>query len=137
MYVLDTNVVSEIRKRRPALEVVRWLASNPQEQLFTSVIVIEEIEIGVRRMERSDPLRGARMRTWLAEQVMPWFGDRMLLVDLATATRAAGFHVPDPSERHDALIGASAAIHGFAVVTRNVRDFERFGVPTINPWEVT
>lgn len=134
MYLLDTNVVSEMRQGRTAT-VARWLDAQRATDLFTSVIVMTELELGVRRVERRDTRQGHALRMWLDEMVPARFERRILIVDLAVALRAAQFHVPDPSERHDALIGATAAVHDLTLVTRNVRDFERFGIPTVNPWE--
>lgn len=136
MYLIDTNVIGEGRRHRAEPRVREWLNSKPTASLFTSVIVAAEIESGVLAMERRDPAQGAVLRHWMAEQFLPAFADRILPVDLAVALKMAEFHVPDPAPQHDALIGATAAVHGLTVVTRNVRDFERFGIPIVNPWEV-
>lgn len=135
MYLLDTNALSELEKASPHPKVRTWVNSQPSGLLFTSVIVVSELETGVRLMERRDEAQGRKLRRWLNEEVRETFAERILDVDLAVALQAAAFPVPDPSERHDALIGATAAVHGFTIVTRNVGDFDRFGVPTVNPWE--
>lgn len=133
MYLLDTNVISEIRRgRTPA--VIRWVDEQRADSLFTSVIVMTELEMGVRRVERRDPGQGALLRQWLETVVPTHFEDRILPVSLDAALEAASYHVPDPAPRHDALIGATAAVHDLTVVTRNESDFERFGVRVLNPW---
>jgi toxin FitB len=138
MFVLDTNMVSELRKVRsgkanPGLGT--WAAAVPSARLFISAITIHELEHGVLLAERTDPERGGLLRAWLDHSVAAAFAERVLPVDEAVARRAARLHVPDPAPFRDALIGATALIHHMAVVTRNVKDFERFtGLEVINPW---
>lgn len=138
MFVLDTNVVSELRKVRSGKAnpgVTEWVADVPSAQMFLSSITIHELEHGVLLLERSDPDQGAVLRTWLDESVAAAFVDRVLPVDEAVARRAAALHVPDPAPFRDALIGATALVGGMAVVTRNVKGFERFeGIDVLNPW---
>ena len=138
MFVLDANMVSELRKVRSGKAnagVGEWVAAVPSAQLFVSVITIHELEHGVLLAERSDPEQGAVLRAWLDRSVAAAFAERMLPVDETVARRAAAFHVPDPAPFRDALIGASALVHQMAVVTRNVKDFERFaGLEGVNPW---
>lgn len=138
MFVLDTNTVSELRKVRSGKAnpgVGEWAAAVPSAQLFVSVITIHELEHGVLLAERSDPERGAVLRAWLDHSVAIAFAERVVPVDEAVARRAAGLHVPDPAPFRDALIGATALVHHMAVVTRNVKDFERFsGLEVLNPW---
>jgi predicted nucleic acid-binding protein len=138
MFVLDTNVVSELRKVRSGKAnpgVAAWAAATPSAQLFVSAITIHELEHGVLLAERADPRQGAVLRSWLDHSVAAAFTDRVLPVDDAIARRAAALHVPDPAPFRDALIGATALIHHMAVVTRNVKDFERFtGLELLNPW---
>ena len=139
MFLLDTNVVSELRKVRSgkaAAAVADWAAELPAARLFVSVITIHELEHGLLLAERADPAQGRVLRAWLDESVPAAFAERILPVDEAVARRAAGLHVPDPAPFRDALIGATALVHGMTVATRNVRDFERFaGLVVINPWE--
>jgi hypothetical protein len=139
MFVLDTNVVSELRKVRSgkaAAVVADWAAEVPSAQMFISVITIHELEHGVLLAERADPAQGRVLRTWLDDSVPAAFAERILPVDEAVARRAAGLHVPDPAPFRDALIGATALTHGMTVATRNVRDFERFvDLAVVNPWE--
>lgn len=135
-FLLDTNVLSELRKAgRANPNVVAWARSVPTASLYVSVISVLEIEKGVRLAERSDPAKGAALRRWLEDDLMPAFAGRVLDVDLAVARCCAGLHVPDPKSEGDALIAATAIVHGLAVVTRNVRDFDGCEVPIVNPWE--
>jgi toxin FitB len=138
MFVVDTNVVSELRKARSGKAnpgVGAWIATVPAAQLFVSVITIHELEYGVLLAERSDPRQGALLREWLDRSIPQAFGDRVLPVDEAVARRAADLHVPNPVPFRDSLIGATALVHRMAVVTRNVSDFQRFaGLAVVNPW---
>jgi predicted nucleic acid-binding protein len=137
VFLLDTNVVSELRKAgagRADARVVRWAAAVPTRQLHLSVITLMELESGVLRMERRDARQGAALRHWLNAQVMPAFAGRILAVDTAVALRAAALHVPDPRPDSDALIAATALVHGLTVVTRNTADFLPTGVALLDPW---
>lgn len=134
MYLLDTNVVSELRKPKPDRNVKRWARSASPSVLFVSVITVLELETGVLRVERRDPRQGRALRTWLDTQVLPAFSDRILPIDTAVAQRCARLHVPDPMADGDALIAATALIHGLTVVTRNTSDFVRAGVELLDPW---
>lgn len=137
MYLLDTNVVSELRKIRPGKadsHVASWADSVDATDLYLSVITVQELEIGVLLAERRDPAQGAIFRAWLNGHVLPAFADRILTVDTAVAQRSARLHVPDPRPVRDGLIAATALVHGMTVVTRNVSDFEPTGALTINPW---
>jgi predicted nucleic acid-binding protein len=137
MYLLDTNVVSELRKARAGKadrNVTAWAAHVPLTQLFVSVVTIHELEIGVLLAERRDPRQGRLLRAWLDGRVVAGFGTRIVPVDTAVVRRSARLHVPDPRPFRDALIAATALVHGLTVVTRNVTDFEPTGVPLVNPW---
>lgn len=137
MYLLDTNVISELRKTksgRADRNVIAWASGIPVSALFVSAINILELELGVLLAERRDPLQGRMLRTWLESQVVPAFEGRILAVDTAVAQRCAGLHVPDPHADRDALIAATASVHGLTVVTRNTADFEPMGVKLLNPW---
>lgn len=137
MYLLDTNVLSELRKARSGKahpHVAAWAQTVPGGSLYLSAITVQEVEIGVLLAERRDPVQGALLRAWLDEHVLPAFADRILPVDTAVARRAAALHVPDPRPLRDGLIAATALVHGMAVVTRNVADFEPTGVRLLNPW---
>jgi hypothetical protein len=137
MYLLDTNVVSELRKARVGKadrRVTAWAASLQPSRLFLSVVTILELEMGVLAIERRDRAQGAVMRAWLGERVLPAFGDRILPVDTEVALRCARLHVPDRVSERDALIAATALVHRMTVVTRNTADFASTGVPLLNPW---
>ena len=139
MFVLDTNVVSELRKVRIGkadANVTAWTETVDAADLFVSAITIMELELGVLSIERKDATQGALLRSWLEQRVWPEFADRTLPVDAAVALRCARLHVPDPRGERDALIAATALVHGMTVVTRNVADFKPMGVELINPWEV-
>ena len=140
MFVLDTNVVSELRKVRLGkadTNLTAWTESVDAADLFVSAITIMELELGVLSIERKDGTQGAMLRSWLEQHVLPEFARRTLPVDTAVAQRRARLHGPDKRGERDALIAATALVHGMTVVTRNVADFEPTGVPLINPWEVS
>ena len=137
MYVLDTNVVSELRKIRVGKaddHVADWADSVDASDLYLSVISIQELEIGVLLAERRDPSQGVVLRAWLNGHVLPAFTGRILAVDTVVAQRSARLHVPNPRPVRDGLIAATALVHGMVVATRNVADFEPMGVATLNPW---
>ena len=138
MFLLDTNVVSELRKAKSGkadAHVMAWAASVPAASLYLSAISVLELETGVRRVERRDASQGAVLRAWLDQQVLPAFEGRVLPVDTAVAQRCAALHVPDPRSERDALIAATALVHGMTVVTRTVVDFAPMGVAVFNPWD--
>ncbi len=137
MYVLDTNVVSELRKVRAGKadrNVAIWTESVDAADLYVSAITIMELELGVLSIERKDAIQGAVLRAWLEQHVLPEFSGRTIAVDTAVALRCARLHVPDKRGERDALIAATALVHGMTVVTRNVEDFQPTGVPLLNPW---
>ena len=137
MYLLDTNIVSELRKGIKAdTKVLSWARAVSASSLFLSVITILEIEAGVLQKERKDPSQGAILRSWLNSHVLPSFSDRILNIDVAVALRCAKLHIPDPRSERDALIAATALVHGLIVVTRNIKDFNETGVELLNPWEI-
>jgi toxin FitB len=137
MFLLDTNVVSELRKAKAGKadrNVTAWAASVPVASLFVSAITIQELEIGTLLSERRDPRQGAILRAWLNGHVLPTFADRILPVDTAVARRSAALHVPDTRPMRDAFIAATALVHQITVVTRNVTGFEPTKAKVINPW---
>lgn len=137
MFVLDTNVVSELRKSKAGTAnpgVTAWARGVAPESLYLSVITILELEIGVLRIERRDRRQGTILRAWLDRAVLPAFDGRVLPVDRAVAIRCASLHVPDQRSDRDALIAATALASGMTIVTRNTGDFESTGAATLNPW---
>ena len=138
MYLLDTNVVSELRKIRGGkadVHVKKWASAVEVSDLYISAITVQELELGVLLAERRDSRQGALLRTWLNSSVRHTFQDRVLPVDADVAVRSAALHVPDSKPFRDSLIAATALVRGLTLVTRNVRDFETSGVSLINPWE--
>jgi toxin FitB len=137
MFLLDTNVISELRRPKKAdSNIVAWARTIPAASFFLSAISILEIELGTLQIARRDAAQGAILRTWIDDQILPRFEGRILPVDTAVAQRCARLHVPNRRAERDALIAATAMVHGLTVVTRNVADFESIGVPLLNPWIV-
>lgn len=136
MYVLDTNVISELRKGAKAERSVRlWAQTMPAASLYLSVVSVLELEIGILLVEHRDRKHGAILRAWMESHVLPSFSERILAIDTAVALRCAALHVPNPRSDRDALIAATALVHGMTVVTRNVSDFQVMGVAVVNPWD--
>ncbi len=136
MYVLDTNVISHLRRPDKAHpNVVAWASSTPVTLHFISSITLHELERGILSMEHKDAAQGAVLRAWMNGQILTRFSGRILPVDIAVAQRCAKLHVPDPKSERDAFIAATALVHGMTVVTRNVDDFKLTGVEVLNPWE--
>jgi len=135
MFLLDTNVLSELRRpERAHPRVIEWAGLHPIGDCFVSAVTVLELELGVLLSERRDPAAGRVLREWLEGAVLTQFDERILPVDVDVARRCAQLHVPDPRSQRDALIAATALVHGMAVVTRNVDDFIPTGVVTIDPW---
>jgi toxin FitB len=137
MFLLDTNVISELRKVRSGKadpRVAAWSDSVDVVDLYLSVITVQELEIGVLLAERRDATQGGLLRAWFSSHVLPAFDGRVLAIDTEVALRSAGLHVPGPRPVRDGLIAATALVHGMQVVTRNTIDFEPAGVRTLNPW---
>jgi predicted nucleic acid-binding protein len=137
MFLLDTNVISELRRAHKGTadaNVVAWASTVDASELYISAITVQELEIGVQLMERRDAAQGKALRRWLQTQVLPAFDGHILPVDAEVAQRSADFHVPDPHPLRDGFIAATALVHGMAVVTRNTADFEATGVALLNPW---
>ena len=135
MYLLDTNVISALRrpdKAEPLL--IEWAASVPVSRFYLSAISILEIEHGVLLKMRKDKKQGALLRAWVDDEVFPRFEGRILPIDVDVALLCANLHVPDPQPERDALIAATALVHKLTVVTRNVNDFLPTGVQILNPW---
>jgi predicted nucleic acid-binding protein len=137
MYLLDTNVISEFRKAsigKADRQVAAWANSVSMEAMFLSSVGILEMELGTLLMERRDAVQGTILRAWLEDFVLPAFAERILVVDTSVALRGASLQVPNPRSYRDALIAATALVHGMTVVTRNVKDFKDTGVALLNPW---
>lgn len=138
MYLLNTDVVSELRKvqaGRADAHVAAWSLRVPVASSYLSPITILELETGVMRMERRDAAQGAVLRAWLDSRVLPAFAGRVLPIDTAVAQRCARLHVPNPRADRDALIAATALVHGLTIVTRNLADFAPMDVAVENPWQ--
>jgi hypothetical protein len=137
MFVLDTNVISELRTAgtgKADAGVVAWAESIDPIDMYLSAVTILELEFGVLSIERRDPTQGAMLRDWFDHQLLPEFADRVLSVDTAVAKCCAALHIPNPRSDRDAVIAATALVHGMTVVTRNQADFEPTGVTMLNPW---
>ena len=137
MFLLDTNVVSALRRPDKAdPRVLGWAVRLPLASSFISAVTVLELELGALLAARKDAEKGAVLRSWIDLQVLPRFEGRILPVDVAVAQRCARLHVPDPRADRDALIAATALVHGMTIATRNTRDFEPMGVELVNPWTV-
>ncbi|NUR99599.1 MAG: type II toxin-antitoxin system VapC family toxin [Kribbellaceae bacterium] len=136
-YLLDTNVVSELRKRPGRIDpnVAAWAAALDAGDQFLSAITVFEVELGILQVERRDALQGKMLRRWFDLGVLEAFAKRTLGVDREVARRAARMHVPDPRPERDMYIAATALVHGLTIATRNVGDFEPTGVAVFNPWD--
>lgn len=137
-YLLDTNVVSELRKvgdGKADANVTAWVGAQDSRDLFISAITILELERGILSIQRRDAAQSSRLRAWMDSRVRPEFAERVLPIDDAVATRCAHLHVPDRRNEADALIAATALCHGLIVATRNVKDFEGMGVIILDPWQ--
>ena len=136
-YLLDTNVVSELRKvgdGKADARVTAWISGQDAASFYISALTLMELEIGILRIERRDAVQGERLRRWMDRHVLPEFQERTLSVDSTVALKCARLHMPDPRAERDALIAATAMVHGMTVVTGNLADFETTGVALIDPW---
>lgn len=136
--LLDTNVVSELRKAKTGKinpNVKAWADSVAPTELFLSVVTLLELEMGIGLIERRDVAQAALLRVWLNHHVLPAFNGRILDIDTAVALCCGNLHVPNPRSDRDALIAATAIVHELTVVTRNVADFKPTGVQILNPWD--
>lgn len=138
MFILDTNVISELRRAgqgKADENVVNWAKSVDATSLYISVITVLEIETGILQIERRDPEQAKMLRNWLEDHVLKAFENRILAIDEVVARRCAQLHVPDPKSQRNALIAASALVHGMTVTTRNTKDFDQTGAKLFDPWK--
>lgn len=136
MFLLDTNVISELRQGKPnqSAEVRNWAAQHRASTLYLSAVIILELEKGILLLERRTPPQGAALRVWLTG-VRAAFAGRILPFTDQAASLCAALHVPDPRSERDAMIAATALEHGFTVATCNTQDFVNTGVQLVNPWD--
>jgi len=136
MFLLDTNVVSELRQGKPkqSPEVLAWASTQPSSQLFLSAISLLELELGVQSLERRVPPQGSSLRAWLSGVRLAFVG-QILPFSENTAPVCAALHIPNRRPDRDAMIAATALEHGFCIVTRNISDFANCGVTLLNPWQ--
>ena len=134
-YLLDTNVIYEMRKvQRAHPSVRRWAGSVDAREMYLSVITVFESEMGILQLARKDKRQAQILHSWLHTRILPALADRILPMDASMALIGARFHVPNPCSLRDSFIAAAALVHGMTVVTRNVADFEPTGVAVLNPW---
>jgi predicted nucleic acid-binding protein len=135
MFLLDTNVISELRRPdRADPQVVRWASSVAEPAQFLSSITVLELEIGALSLRRKDEVQGNALWTWIRHTVLTQFAGRVLPFSTQSSLLCAPLHVPDRRPQRDAMIAATALEHRLTIVTRNVRDFTAMGVPLLNPW---
>lgn len=137
-YLLDTNVISELRKSSERInpEVRNWAAQHDVETMFLSALSVFEIELGIERKQRVHAEQAMRLRDWFDGVVQPMFAGRILPLTDRVAAVAARMNVPDPRPLADCFIAATAIVNGMTVVTRNVSDLDDLGVAVINPWQL-
>lgn len=136
-YLLDTNVISELRKvgdGKADPNVTAWISAQDARDLYISAITVLELERGILGIQSRDVTQGSRLRAWMDSRVRPEFSDRIIPIDDAIATRCAHLRVPDRRNEADAIIAATALVHGLVVVTRNIQDFQGAGVVLVDPW---
>ena len=134
VFLIDTMVLSELRRRERDPGVVGWIGKQRPEDCFLSVVSIGEIERGIARKRVADPGFAQQLAGWL-DQLLRLYGDRLLPVDVATARRWGHLSAEIGHDGADLLIAATALERGLTVVTRNLRHFEPTGVMLINPWQ--
>lgn len=138
MYLLDSNVISEIRKipsGKANQQVKQWAESCPAGDMFLSVITLMELNKGILSMKRKDAVQGQHLEDWFRYQVLPSYQGRILPITGKIALCCSSLHVPNPQPAFDSLIAATALVHDLIVVTRNIKDFGVTGVNLINPFD--
>jgi predicted nucleic acid-binding protein len=135
-FLVDTNAVSELRKKRLAPRVLAWFTSVADEHLYFSVLSVGEIRRGIEKL--TEPEQQRPLLIWLENELIPWFGERLLTIDLAVAERWGRLlaEVGRPLPTVDSLLAATVLVHDLTVVTRNAADFALPGVKVLNPWEI-
>ena len=134
MYLLDTNIVSELRRTKPHAGVVAWIKSINDSDLFISAVTLAEIQVGIELTKEQDPLKAKEIESWL-DQLADSFS--VLPMDGAAFRKWSRLmHRTSDTLYEDAMIAATALVHNFKVVTRNVADFKSFGVDLLNPFEI-
>lgn len=133
-YLLDTNIISELVRPKPAKAVLTWFDNIPSEALHISVLTLGEIRKGIEQMQES--ARREKLRVWLEHELADWFGDRVLPIDTAVADRWGRLiaQIGRPVPSIDSLLAATALHHELRMVTRNLKDFDYPGLETVNPW---
>lgn len=137
MYLLDTNVISEIRKipsGKANPQLTQWAQNCAADEMFVSVITLMELHKGILSMKRKDAMQGEHLQNWFQTQVLPSYQGRILPITTEIALRCGALHVPNPQPAFDSLIAATALVHNLIVVTQNIRDFDSTGVNLINPF---
>lgn len=141
MYLLDTNIISELRllpKNRANANFVAWASQFPDDRIFyINSVVVMELERGVMLKQRKDPEQGNILANWLYNEILPSFSGRILNIDKAVAHVCSSLHVPNPKPENDAWIAATAIAHGMTLVTHNVKDFNGINVDIIDPFKFT
>jgi predicted nucleic acid-binding protein len=138
MFVIDTNVISEIRKvksGRADKNVAQWAKRVDLSLCYLSVVTIHELEVGIFQAELKDKQKGKTLRNWLNTQVLPTFSKRIIEISLPIIRQSATLNSPKLRPFRDCLIASTALVYGMSVVTRNAADFESTGVTLINPWD--
>ena len=140
MYLLDTPVISELRKAKTGrcdAGVMRWASGVARQNLYMSAISLLELENSVAKAERKDRVQAAPLRSWLDDQVMKAFDGRILPVDAGVVKKRAALNHAESKSERDALVVATAQLHGLVLVTRNVAAFKTTRVKLFNPWGYT
>lgn len=138
MYLLDTNIISEMRKVKSGKanpNLTAWLAQQDSNSFYTSAVVMMELERGILGIERKDPQQGRALRAWFDSMAAALLAGRVLPINETTAAICAKLHIPDRSPENDAWIAATARQYGLTLATRNTKDFEPMGIRLCNPFE--
>lgn len=135
-YLLDTNVISETRKRVPDANVMSWFRETDEKKMHVSVLTLGEMQKGIARRRAADPHLAANLEHWL-RGIEELFADRVIAIDAAVAKTWGEFQADGPLPVIDTLLAATAKVHKMSMITRNVKDVAATGIPIINPWDRT